>query len=120
MTERPQQLDRLDIMLAGVDIAHTVIFDMHRELLGSESAQTESASLLAESAALTTVRAPQLTESLRGLAGRWDEQTLLDPEAADRTAEQIAAEFATVEPALRSLVARQTQIAARLRLLLGD
>jgi hypothetical protein len=69
MTERPQQLDRLDIMLAGVDIAHTVIFDMHRELLGSQSAQTESASLLAESAALTTVRAPQLTESLRASRG---------------------------------------------------
>jgi hypothetical protein len=120
MTERPEQLDRLDIMLAGVDIAHTVIFDMHRELLESESAQSEAASLLAESAALATVRVPRLTEALRDLAARWDEQTLLDPEAADRTAEQIAAEFATVEPALGPLVARQGQIAARLRLLLGN
>jgi hypothetical protein len=120
MTARPQQLDRLDIILGGVDIAHTVIFDMHRELLRSHPPQTESAGLLAESAALATVDVPRLTAPLRRLAARWDEQALLDPQAADRTAAQIAAGFATVEPALRTLVERQEKIASRLRVMLGN
>ena len=119
MSGRPEELERLDTIIAGVDIAHEVIFDMYRELLERDQAQTESAKLVAESAQIAVVQLPRLVAPLRRLATRWDEESLLDPAAADRTAEQIAAELAVVEPELRSLVARQREIGAILRVRLG-
>ena len=115
MSDRPVAITRLNFLLAEATIAHEAIFDLHRRLLVRGLAGTDSAELVAESAQIATVRLPGLAVPLRGLATRWDEENLLDPQAADSTAQEIAAQLAAVEPEMRSLLARQSEIAAKLR-----
>jgi hypothetical protein len=119
MSERPEQLERLDDVVAGVRIAHETIFDMHSELLERDPGQDASTGLVAESAQIASLHVPRLTSVLRSLATRWHEQALLDPEAADRTAGEAAAEFGRIEPELTSLVTRRREINAELRDLLS-
>jgi hypothetical protein len=120
MTARPEQVERLEAIQGGAKIAHEVMFDVHRELLEREPARTDSAKLLAESAQIAAMHLPGLTVRLRRLAARWDEENLLDPAAAEETAQQIATEFAAIQPRLKTLIARQREIGARLRALLGS
>jgi hypothetical protein len=93
MSDRPEEIERLKDILRGAGLAHEVIFDLHRRLLDSDPSRTDSLELVAESARIATVRLPQLTAGLRGLASRWDEQSLPGPEAANRTAELLAREL---------------------------
>jgi hypothetical protein len=93
---------------------------VHRLLLGRHHAQAESTALLAESAQIATAHVPRLIAPLKRPGARWDEENLLDPTAADRTARELAAKLATLEPEIASLLARQREIAARLRDLLGS
>jgi hypothetical protein len=119
VSDRPEQLRRLDTLQGAADLAHQAIFDMHRELLGRDRAQAESTRLLAESARIATARLPQLTAQARRLGAKWDEEWVLDPPAVAGTARKIVAELAVVEPEISSLLARQREIAARLRELLA-
>ena len=118
MSAHPEQLERLDAMLGTATLAHETIFRLRRRLLGRESAMTETSQLLAESATIATVRLPGLAVPLRRLGARWDEESLLDPAAASRTAQEIETRFAAVEAEFEMLLARQREIAARLRSLL--
>jgi hypothetical protein len=120
MNERPERLRRLDDVVAGVRIAHEIIFDMHSELLERHPGQNTSAGLVAESAQIASLHLPRLTSVLNSLAARWDEEAVLDPDAADRTAGELAAEFEKIEPELRTLVDRQREISVALRDLLSD
>ncbi|HXV05597.1 MAG TPA: hypothetical protein VFP23_06805 [Solirubrobacterales bacterium] len=115
MPDRPAAITRLSTLLAEATIAHGAIFDLHRRLLVRGRTGTDSAGLLAESARIATMRLPALAAPLGRLATRWDEESLLDPQAADSTAREIAARLAAVEPEMRSLLARQSEIAAKLR-----
>jgi hypothetical protein len=63
---------------------------------------------------------PRLIAPLKRLGARWDEGNLLDTTAADPTARELATKLATLEPEIASLLARQREIAARLRDLLGS
>lgn len=112
-------ITRLNSLLAEATIAHEAIFEMRRRLLVRERSENESAQLVAESAQIATVRLPALALPLRQLATQWDEKSLLDPQAAASTAQEIATQLAAVEPEMQSLLARQSEIAARLRGLLA-
>jgi hypothetical protein len=119
VSESPAPLQRLNSLLAEATIAHEAIFELHRRLLVRERGGSESTELVAESARIATVRLPALAVPLRGLDTRWQEESVLDPHAADLTAREAAAGLAAVEPEMRSLLARQSEIAARLRALLA-
>jgi hypothetical protein len=107
-------------LLGGARIAHEVIFELRRELLAKGRDEAQQAGLLGESARIVTTELPRLTTDVRQLAARWEEQTLLDPEAADLTLGALAAELARVESQVRPLLQRQRQIAAALRAELGS
>jgi hypothetical protein len=115
MPDRPAAITRLNFLLAQATIVHEAIFDLHRRLLVRGRVGTDSAELVAESARIAIVRLPGLAVPLRELAARWDEESLLDRQAADSTAQEIAARLAAVEPEMRSLLAHQSEIAAKLR-----
>jgi hypothetical protein len=119
MPDRPEAITRFNTLLGQATITHGAIFDLHRRLLVRGRAGSDSAGLLAESARIATVGLPSLARPLARLATRWDEESLLDPQAADSTAREIAAKLAAVEPGMRSLLARQGEIAATLRARLG-
>jgi hypothetical protein len=115
MSGRPEELERLDEILGSVRIAHETGFELSRLFLTRESAASEVADLLAESARIAIVELPRLLGSLRRLALRWEDENLLDPETAARTAAQIATEMEAVEPAAESLLRRHREVVAKLR-----
>lgn len=96
-------------------IAHEAIFEMRRELIASERGSAEQARLLGESAQIVIEKLPSLTASARKLFGKWNEQSLLDPDAAEATLGEIATELERIGPKVEALLGRQRQIAARLR-----
>jgi hypothetical protein len=118
MNTRPQELERLDSILGVATLTHESSVRLHRRLLGREPATAETSELLAESARIAIVRLPRLAEGVRRLGARWDEENLLDPATAGRTARQIAAEFAVIEPEMRLLQDRLAEIASSLGSLL--
>lgn len=117
MSEVPEALRRLDVLLEAMFIAHEAIYDIHRALVSADRASPMSRSLLAESAQAVLQRASEASASSRGLASRWHEQSVLDPQAAEQTAVEFEGELARVEPFLRELLARESAIAAELRAL---
>jgi hypothetical protein len=119
MTERPEQLERLDTILGAASFAHETIFELRRALLVRGVEDHEAPELLAESARIATVEVPRLLGSLQRLSSRWREEVLLAADAAARTAEEIGAGLVAVEPQLRALLERQGAIAGRLDALLG-
>lgn len=118
MSKRPVAVDRLDALLSTSMIAHEAIFEMRRELIVRGRGSAEQTRLLGESSRIVVEKLPGLTAVARGLAGRWVEQTLLDPDAAEATLGEIATELELIEPEVEALLGRQRQIAARLRQML--
>ncbi|MHB1468361.1 MAG: hypothetical protein ACYCU0_05965 [Solirubrobacteraceae bacterium] len=93
-------------------MAHAYIADRHRELVELESDDDCSRALLHDSATIVFGQMPRLVRQLREQEREWDEQQLLDPDAAEHTLALLAARLAEVEPALTALRARQDEIAA--------
>jgi hypothetical protein len=63
---------------------------------------------------------PEATAAVRRLAGQWHEQSVLNPDAADRTAVKLEEQLVGVEVVLRDLLDRESAIAANLRALAGE
>jgi transposase len=118
MTERPEALTRVDGFLSTSSIAHEAIFDLHRKLASAGRDDPRTRDLLAESARIALQDLPELTAAARRLQVRWDEQSVLDPEHADRTLEAVRSELPRVEPEIRRLLGRQKAIARQLRSLI--
>lgn len=78
-------------------------------LLGADDEDTQR--LLRESARIALDDLRALTAEARGLAARWDEQSLLAREEADRTLQATRAELQRIEPDLQRLRLRQQEIA---------
>jgi hypothetical protein len=116
--DSPAPIRRLDSLFSAALIAHEAIFEMSRELTSSGRAEENAAELLADSARITLTDLPTVAAGARDLAARWEEQCLLDPRAAEETADALAAEVARMEPELRGLMERQRQIAMQLRAML--
>lgn len=119
MRERPEELERLDTILAAATFAHETIFELRRALLDRGVEDDEATELLAESARIATLDLPRLLGPLQRLSSRWGDEILLAPDAATRTAEEIAAALVAVEPEVRRLLERESAIATRLDSLLG-
>lgn len=115
MPEQSPAITRLNSLLAEAAIAHEAIFEMRRELIARDRGTAEQARLLAESVRIVTVDLPALTATARRLARSWQEQNVLDRQAAETTLVELEAELARIKPELFPLLGRQRQIAASLR-----
>lgn len=111
MKGRPEPLARLDLVFETARIAHETIFGLHRRLVMLEADDEGTQGLLRESARITLGDLRALTADARGLAARWDEQSLLAREEADRTLQATRAELERLEPDLQRLRLRQQEIA---------
>jgi hypothetical protein len=118
--DRPEELARLDLLFEAVRIAHETTFGLHRRLVALAVDDDDSQRLLGESARIALDDLRALTAEARRLAARWDEQSLLAREEADRTLLTVRAELDRIEPDLRRLRARQQEIARELRSRLTD
>ena len=118
MPERLPAIKRLDALLSAAMIAHEAIFEMRRELIATDRANPEQARLLEESARIVTAELPKLTARARQLSSHWGEQSLLDPEGATGTSEELEAELLRIEPSVQPQLDRQREIATRLRSIL--
>jgi hypothetical protein len=101
-------------------MAHTTIYDFHVELVDANRATLTSRGLLAESAEIVLQKTGAATASARRLAAQWHEQSVLDPTAAEQTAFELESEITRAESLLRGLLARETEIAAKLRVLASN
>lgn len=120
VSEVPDPLRRLNLLLEAIRIAHEAIYDLHRRLVSADRATPISQGLLAESARIVLHTTPEATAAVRRLAGQWHEQSALDPAAADRTAVKLEQRLVNVEAVLRELLDRESAIAAELRALAAE
>jgi DNA-binding NarL/FixJ family response regulator len=117
ISEVPEPLRRLNVVLEAMFIAHETIYDLHRGLVSADRTTARSRSLLAESARIVLQSAPEASAAARALASQWHEQSVLDPDTAEVTAQALETEFAHAEPLLRELLDRESAIASELRVL---
>ena len=115
MKDRPEPLARLDLLFEAARIAHEANFDLHGELAALGADDDSSRDLLRESAHIALSDLVVLTAPARELATRWDEQSLLARDEAERTLQAVRAELERIAPELTRLRARQDEIARDLR-----
>ena len=120
MSEVPEPLRRLNVVLEAMFIAHETIYGLHRGLVSADQATARSRSLLAESARIVLQSAPEASAPARALASQWHEQSVLAPETAEQTALELETELAHAESLLRELLDRESAIAAELRALAAE
>jgi hypothetical protein len=113
MTDRPACLELVDGYVAGAMIAHEYAFGLHRKLVAVGADADHTREMLRESA-VVALEVPALAQRLRGLEGEWSEQELLDPPAAERTAERLENHVAELAPDFAVLRARHAEIVAEL------
>ena len=79
-------LDLLDAYFAAATMAHEYADDLHYKLATLQADDLHTRKLLADSADVVLREMPRLVRELRGLTRQWEEQALLDPAQAERTA----------------------------------
>jgi len=120
VSEVPDPLRRLNVLLEALFIAHATIYDLHRRVVSAERATPTSQRLLAESAQIVLQSTPEASAAVRRLASQWHEQSVLNPEVADLTAVKLEEQLVDVEVVLRDLLDRERAIAADLRARAGE
>jgi hypothetical protein len=115
MSEVPDPLGRLSVLHLALTLAHETIYDRHLDLVKDARATPMSRALLVESAEIVLRKRGAATASVHRLAARWHEQSVLDPQAAKKTAIELETELAAAESVLRELLARETAIDGELR-----
>jgi hypothetical protein len=120
VSEVPEPLRRLNVLLEALAFAHETIYDLHSELVRADRATPISRGLLAESAQIVLQNTGEASASARALARQWHEQSVLDPRAAERTTLKLKTELAHAQSILRELLARESAIAAELRALAAE
>lgn len=120
MSVIPDPLRPLSVLLEALFIAHTTIYDLHLELVDADHTTPKSQELLAESAQIALYKTQEATADVRRLATQWHEQSVLDPQAAEKTAVELETGLAHAESVLRELLARETATAAELRALVEE
>jgi hypothetical protein len=118
MADLPGPVARLDQYLATTTLAHEVIWRLRRSLIALERDDDLARQLLAEAAALVVDDLPRLLREARRLRALWDEQELLDPDAASKTVRALEGELERVASDVTMLRTRQNEIARELRRLL--
>jgi hypothetical protein len=108
-------LETVESLLEVITLAHAAIYAEHRRLVDLGADDDESRRLLAESVRIVFSEAPDASRRARGLASEWGGRQLLDPSSAASALMATEEEAARAEPALRQLLRRQEEIAARLR-----
>lgn len=114
----PREFDPLatvDSLLEIITLAHAAIYTEHRRLIDLDADDDESRRLLDESAEIALLQAPSAGRRARELASEWGARQLLDPSSAASALAATEKETARAERALRRLLRRQEEIAAKLR-----
>jgi len=111
-SERPEAVERLDLHLVAVRLAHEAIWDLHDADRAGALRRGGEVGDGARRMDGGDRDSRALGEALR-LRILWDGQGLLDPPAADETARRLKAEVDRVEPERRRLRELQNQIARR-------
>jgi hypothetical protein len=96
-------------------IAHEAIFELHRKLIGRKVSGPPR-ELLAESARIVLSELPHALAEAHELRAKWSEVSALDPEAAERTLQELAAGLERIEPR----PAPCSNVSARLRASYGS
>lgn len=117
---RPPAVERLDQYLAASRLAHEVIWDLHDALIEIERYDDAARATMDEAARIAVTEIPGLLKEAQRLRTLWDEQSLLDPEAAATTAQQLQTEMDRLVPELERLRDRQAQIAREFKRLTDD
>ena len=91
MSDRLEVLDLLDAYFAAATMAHEYADDLHYKLATLQADDLHTRKLLADSADVVLREMPRLVRELRGLTRQWEEQALLDPAQAERTAQSLEA-----------------------------
>ena len=120
MAEPAGPVARLDQYLATVTLAHEAIWELRGSLVAAGRDDDRVHGLFTEAAGLAIRESSRLLGEARRLRALWAEQELLDPEAAADTVSRLGDELARVEPSLRTLRARQNEIARALREVLEE
>ena len=120
MSARPPALRELDSLFSTAAIGHEAISDIHRELVELGRSSRESRVLLDESAQITLSKMPAIAAEAHRLAAQWEDERVLNPEAAEVTLRDLSQEIERIEPELRKLLDRQQEIATRLRRMLDE
>ena len=111
----PDPLATVESLLEVITLAHAAIYTGHRRLVDHGIDDEESRRLLQESVEIVFDEAPTTAQRVRELAAEWGTRQLLDPPSAPGSLAAMEREAAHAETALRQLLQRQEEIAARLR-----
>jgi hypothetical protein len=114
MTDRPEELELVDRLLAVARDTHQYAFRVHRQLVELDAGNNRARTLLAQSAATVLYEIPNLTRDWRVLELEWFETELLDPANLDRKTQALTTGFAELHPQLQALLVRQDEIIAEL------
>ncbi|MEJ7894842.1 MAG: hypothetical protein WKF94_19580 [Solirubrobacteraceae bacterium] len=120
MPDQPFQIERLDTLLGASRLAHETIAARHAELVQVGGADTSSRDLLAESARVAIRVLPALLADAQALANRWDEQSVLDPEATRNMLEALDDELDRASEAVRDAFGRLREVDRAMRRRLED
>jgi len=120
MAQTPRPIARLDRYLATVTLAHEAVWELRRAtiVLGLDDPRVHDR--FRDAADLVVIEMPRILGEARRLRATWSEQELLDPGAATETLRLLAEELDRVDPAMRTLRARQNEIARELRRILDE
>jgi hypothetical protein len=114
MTGRPACLQLVDEYVAGATIAHEYAFALHSRLVETAADDDHTRELLKESARVALELIPMLALRVRDLEREWEEQDLLDPDAAGHTVRRMESGVEEIEPQLADLRDRQKAVVAAL------
>jgi|GEM_PF-4860483 hypothetical protein len=93
-----------DRYFLAATIVHEYANDLHCELAEMHADDVHARKLLSESAAVVLKQMPRLARELRSVEREWEEQELLDPAQAGRTAHSLGARWADLAPELARFV----------------
>lgn len=111
----PDPLTTVESLVEVITLAHAAIYTEHRRFIGLDADDADTRRLLDESAKIVFSQAPKASQRARELASEWGARQLLDPASAAAALAATKEEAIRAERALRDLLHRQEEIAARLR-----
>jgi hypothetical protein len=120
MADRPDQVARVERILAAARIAHESIYELRRRLALLRPDDERGGALLAESAEIALTQLPAILAAAMQLRTRWVDQVVLDPPGAARTLDELAAELDRAAPHAIRMLGRQRRIAGELQALLSE
>jgi hypothetical protein len=93
MCDPPLAVAQLVLLLAAARIAHEAIWGLRDDLVALARYGERQRERAARSGRIVSMELPELTCTARGMRALWSEHALLDPQAAEHTARELALEL---------------------------